>query len=126
MKLTNIAGFSDIDEYVKYKSDKLREAQPCFEDLFEFMFSEKENVLWETNNGYRIIKTTYGEVYNSIQKKATTLKALLGNVQETGIVGIYMQNSLEWIENFWATGLSYPRISSMAMEIRKGMVLPPI
>ena len=102
MKVTNIAGFSNIDEYVKYKSNKLREKSPCFDNLFELMFSEKENTLWETNNGYRIIKTTYGETYHTILKKATTLKALLDGNQKNHIVGIYMQNSLEWIENFWA------------------------
>ena len=102
MKLKNIAGFPNIDEYVKYKSDKLRKESPCFDTLFEFMFSEKENTLWETNNGYRIIKTTYGETYHTILKKAATLKALLGENQKSNIVGIYMQNSLEWIENFWA------------------------
>ncbi len=102
MKLTNIAGFSTIDEYVKYKSGKLREQSPCFDTLFELMFSEKENVLWETNNGYRIIKTTYGEAYQTILKKAATLKTLLGEAPKSRVVGIYMQNSLEWIETFWA------------------------
>lgn len=102
MKITNIAGFSNIDEYVKYKSEKLRKESPSFDNLFELMFSEKENTLWETNNGYRIIKTTYGETYQAIQKKAATLKKLLGTEQKSNIVGIYMQNSLEWIESFWA------------------------
>ena len=102
MKLTNIAGFSKIDEYVKYKTNKLREGTPCFDNLFELMFSEKENTLWETNNGYRIIKTTYGQTYQSILKKATTLQTMLGTAGEDNMVGIYMQNSLEWIESFWA------------------------
>ena len=102
MKITNIAGFSNIDEYVKYKSDKLREGTPSFDSLFELMFSEKENTLWETNNGYRIIKTTYGEAYHDILKKAATLKALLPDATKSNTVGLYMQNSLEWIENFWA------------------------
>ena len=101
MKVKNIAGFSGIDEYVKYKASKLREGTPCFDNLFELMFSEKENTLWETNNGYRIIKTTYGEVYNNIIRKAAALKSLL-NATASSIVGIYMQNSLEWIEIFWA------------------------
>ncbi len=102
MKLTNIAGFHTIDEYVAYKTSKLREDSPCFERLFELMFSERENTLWETNNGYRILKTTYGEAYDAILKKATTLKDLLGDVPQGRMVGLYMQNSLEWIENFWA------------------------
>ena len=102
MKLQNIAGFSTIDEYVKYKSKKLREGTPSFDNLFELMFSEKNNVLWETNNGYRIIKTTYGQTYDSILKKSTTLKALLGDASKSYMVGLYMQNCLEWIENFWA------------------------
>ena len=102
MKVTNIAGFSNIEEYIKYKSEKLREAPPSFDNLFELMFSEKENTFWETNNGYKITKTTYGETYRTILKKATTLKEMLGVKQKNNIVGLYMQNSLEWIENFWA------------------------
>lgn len=102
MKVTNIAGFARIDDYIKYKSGKLREESPSFDNLFELMFSEKENTLWETNNGYRIIKTTYGEAYNSTLKKAATLKSMLADAQAGDIVGIYMQNSLEWIECFWA------------------------
>ena len=102
MKITNIAGFSNIDEYVKYKSDKLRSSTPCFDDLFELMFSEKENTFWETNNGYRIIKKSYGEVYGTILKKAATLKGMLEKAEKSNIVGLYMQNSLEWIECFWA------------------------
>ena len=102
MRLNNIAGFSNIDEYVKYKSNKLRENDPCFENLFELMFSERGNTMWETNNGYRIVKVSYGEVYSAILKKAAGLKGMLDGESTGEIVGIYMQNSLEWIENFWA------------------------
>ncbi|MBO5789493.1 MAG: AMP-binding protein [Clostridia bacterium] len=102
MKLTNIAGHRNIESYVKAKSDLLRQTEANFHQLFLLMFSEKENVFWETNNGYKIIKTTYGEAYHSIRCKAKTLLQRLGTIRHNDIVGLYMQNSLEWIEMFWA------------------------
>lgn len=102
MKLQNIANFNNIDEYVSYKSNKLREGECSFKALFDLMFSEKENVMWETNNGYRIISTTYGQVYEEIIKRANSLKEKLAHFNQGSIVGLYMQNSLDWIEMFWA------------------------
>lgn len=102
MRLTNIANCKTIDEYVNLKSSQLKNGNPDFFTLFELMFSEESNTFWETNNGYRIIKKSYGEVKKSICKKAYTLQAQLGDLDKGSVVGLYMQNSLAWIENFWA------------------------
>lgn len=102
MRLTNIANCKTIDEYVNYKSKRLREGSQTFAALFELMFSEANNVFWESNDGYRIIKQTYGEVKKSICKKAYSLQAKLGALEKGSVVGLYMQNSLAWIEIFWS------------------------
>ena len=62
MKLTNIAHCKTIDEYVSYKSEALKGGAQTFAALFDLMFSETNNTFWESNDGYRIIKKTYGEV----------------------------------------------------------------
>lgn len=102
MRLTNIANCKTIDEFVNYKSNALKAGEQTFYALFELMFSEEKNILWESNDGYRIIKTTYGDVKKSICKKAYTLQEKLSGLEKGSVVGLYMQNSLEWIEIFWA------------------------
>ena len=102
MRITNIANFKTIDEFVNYKADALKSGEQTFYALFELMFSEGNNIFWESNDGYRIIKTSYKDVKNSICKKAYTLQEKLSHLKEGAVVGLYMQNSLEWIEIFWS------------------------
>ena len=66
MRITNIANFKTIDEFVNYKADALKSGEQTFYALFELMFSEESNIFWESNDGYRIIKTSYKDVKNSI------------------------------------------------------------
>ena len=101
VKLTNIANFKTVEAYVKYKADRLKTGEQSFCALFELMFSEKENTFWESNDGYRIIKKSYGEVKDEILKKAFTLENMLLNEEKGSVIGLYMQNSVEWIETFW-------------------------
>lgn len=102
MRLKNIAQYKTVNEYVEYKFRELRSGEQSFFALFELLFSERENTFWECNDGYRIIKKTYGEAKEEICKKAYTLQKKLGDVQKGSVVGLYMQNNLDWIECFWA------------------------
>lgn len=102
MKLTNIANCKTIAEYVNYKATKLKSGEQTFFALFELMFSEENNTFWESNDGYRIIKKSYGEAKKEILKKAYSLQEKLSALKKGALVGLYMQNSLEWIELFWA------------------------
>ena len=102
MRLTNIANCRTINEYVNYKSQKLKNGEASFFALFKLMFSEESNTFWESNDGYRIIKKSYGEVKKSICQKAYSMQERLGCLDKGSVIGLHMQNSLEWIENFWA------------------------
>ena len=102
MKLNNIGGFSSVDEYVKHRLSSYESKEKSFETLFSEMFSETDNVMAEISDGYRIKRITYGEFKNRIVQKAPTLASLLSDVKEGTAVGIYMQNSIECIETFWA------------------------
>lgn len=101
-KLSNIGSCRTIDEFVNKKLDILKNSERSFDALFPLMFSESENVLYEQTVGFNTVKTTYGECRNEILRLAKTVKGKLHFVPENGIVGIYMENSLEWIEIFWA------------------------
>ncbi len=102
MKLNNVAGFRNIDEYVSDKLEKFNKTSHDFKNLFELMFSERDNIMYERSVGYRIVKTTYGEAYNNIVCRAAMLAKKLSGTPSGSVVGLYMENSLEWIENFWA------------------------
>ena len=66
MKLQNVHGYSTIDAYVKYKLAAYEGKEKNFESLFELMFDERDNVMVETTDGYRVNKVSYGEFRQKI------------------------------------------------------------
>ena len=101
MKLTNIRGFKSIEEYVSHKLSLYESREKSFASLFELMFDDDSNVMYETSDGYKIKKVTYGEAKLQILKTAGCVKQALSNVEIGSMVGIYMQNSPEWLRIFW-------------------------
>lgn len=101
-KLSNLGGCRTIDEFVNKKLDILKNTERTFDALFPLMFSESENILYEQTVGFKTVKTTYGECRAEILRLAGVLKNILSFAPENAVVGIYMENSLEWIEIFWA------------------------
>ena len=101
MKYTNIAGYKTLNSFVEYKISLLKQKPVSFETLFELMFSEKENVFYEYDQGFKQIKVTYGESYQRIKKLAVSLKKEL-KLEHNSIVGIYLDNDITWLETFWA------------------------
>ena len=97
-----LGGYKSINAFVEAKLDSFDRMGKSFEALFELMFRESENVMYERSEGYRIKKTTYGEAKAHIISRASALRERLGDVDEDSVVGLYMNNSLEWIECFWA------------------------
>lgn len=69
--------------------------------LYEMMFSEKDNIMYETSIGYEIKKKTYGEVKEEIDGKTLCLADKLEKIPKGSVVGLYMENSLDWIEMLW-------------------------
>lgn len=120
MKLHNIAGCSSVNEYVKSKADKLRGGEHSFETLFGLMFSERENIFWEELHGYRIKKTTYGEAYTEVLRMTSAVKSLLGDIKQDCVIGLNMQNRIEWIELFWAILRCGARPLLMNVRLDKG------
>ncbi len=99
-KLTNVAGFDNINAYINYKLDLFSQEEKNCKTLFRYMFSERENTMAETSDGYRIKKLTYGQCFDDILKLVPSLKELIG-APHNSIVGLYMQNSVDWIKMFW-------------------------
>ena len=97
-----LGGYKSINSFVEAKLDSFGRSEKNFASLFELMFCESQNVMYERSEGYRIKKTTYGEAKAHILSRAAALRAQLGNIGEDAVVGLCMDNSLAWIECFWA------------------------
>lgn len=102
MRLTNIGSSRTIDEFVRGKLLSIENFKPDFKELFPQMFSEKTNVFFEKSEGFSIVKTTYGEAYQRILARSRVLMEELRDEPADSVVGLYMQNTMEWLLNFWA------------------------
>ena len=98
----HIGTHKSINEFVLEKLASFREKGFRFDVMFELMFREESNVLYEQSEGYRIKKTTYGEAKAKILRRAASLSCALSDLPHDAVVGLYLDNSLEWIELFWA------------------------
>lgn len=99
-------GCKNIDEFVNKQIKDLKATDESFSSLFEIMFSVKTNVMFEYNDGNKICSLTYGEVSEKIKIVATNLSDRLSKLEKNSIVGLYMDNKLEWIYVFWAILMS--------------------
>ncbi len=102
LKYNHLGDCRTIDQYVQKKLNALQKTDRSFSTLFDFMFSEKDAVLYERSTGYKIIKTTYGEAHTRALEMAASLRVRLPEAPAHATVGIYMENGAEWIETFWA------------------------
>ena len=101
MKNYGLGQYDSIDAFVAAKLQRLDDAPAGFASLFELMFSEKENLMYEQSAGYRIRQTTYGEAYDDILRLTGELRRRLA-LPDGAVVGLSMDNSLLWLELFWA------------------------
>ena len=102
MKIKDIRGCASADEYVRLKLSEYEAEEKSFKTLFRFMFSESNNIMAESTDGYRIKKITYAQFKTNILAKAASLKESLSGVERGSLVGLYMSNSVEWLELFWS------------------------
>ncbi len=94
--------YKTIKDFVQSKLRAFEERGLSMETLFSLMFQEKENIMYERSAGYRIESFTYGEVEKRIMARAASLKKLLADAERGSVIGLSMDNSLSWIECFWA------------------------
>lgn len=94
--------YRSIRDYVESKLRDFEARGLTMSTLFSLMFQEKDNIMYERSNGYRIETFTYGEVEDRIFSKAVSVQRLLCDIEVGSVVGLSMENSLDWIENFWA------------------------
>ncbi|MBQ3266086.1 MAG: AMP-binding protein [Ruminococcus sp.] len=94
--------YKSIKDYVESKLREFESRGLTMSVLFSLMFQEKDNIMYERSRGYRIETFTYGEVEDRILSRSLSLQKLLSDIPSGSVVGLSMENSLDWIENFWA------------------------
>ena len=102
MRLKNIGKYHTINQFVRYKLESLDAAEQSFRGLFPLMFSEPDNIFFERSEDGKIVKMTYGEAKKEILRREKAVRELLRNAPKDSNVGFYMQNSAEWLIDFWA------------------------
>ncbi|MBO5212272.1 MAG: AMP-binding protein [Clostridia bacterium] len=102
MQVFGIGNCKTIDQFVDMQMSALRGRDQTFESVYEIMFSMRDNIMFETTDGNKIFKTTYGEVYDRISVISSLIKNRFSYCDHGTVIGIYMDNSIEWIEIFWS------------------------
>ncbi len=96
-----LGGAPDIDTFVERQLQSLSKCSQNFESVFDHVFRLEENVMAEYTDGNRIYRVTYGECKRSITRVSAVLSQRLEDVPHGGIIGLHMDNCIEWIELFW-------------------------
>lgn len=97
----NIAGHPSIGSYVGSKLRALRESDGSFEAIFPMMFSERENTVWEETRGYRIVKTSYGEVFDEAVRLSGAIRERFSRLGKGSVIAIAAENGPLWIALLW-------------------------
>lgn len=90
----------ELKKYLDTNTALIKNSKKSFADIYEIMFRCKDYILAETNDGFRIKKYTYGEVYRSINAVSAAIYDKIGATH--GFVALEMDNCIEWIIAFWA------------------------
>ena len=92
-------------ELIRVYGKRIAEGNGTFEDIFDANFSQKENVLFEYEDGTESKKVTFGQTESMIRSLAAYLvKAFQG--KRDMYVALNMDNSVEWVVSFWAILMS--------------------
>ena len=77
----------------------LKASDMRLEDVYNITFRNRDYIMAEDNDGFRVHKYTYGEMADRCEKAAKGLYAVLGDTHSW--VGLQMENSVNWIAAFW-------------------------
>lgn len=94
----------EIKRILRENQTLLESSAKDLKGIFHIMFRLREQVLCETNNGFRIQTYTYGEIHDRICSTAGALYEKIGAAHR--YIALEMENSPDWIVAFWAILMS--------------------
>ena len=89
---------------IQYNSKALKASEKDLKAIFRIMFHHRDLILCEDNDGFRVRKCTFGQMYDRILHAAAALYAAIGDTHQ--YVALEMENKPEWVVAFWAILMS--------------------
>ncbi len=89
-------------ELKKLLNANMRDLKASDRDLktiYDIIFRNRDLIMAEDNDGFRVHKYTYGQMADRCEKAANGLYKVLGETHSW--VGLEMENSVQWIAAFW-------------------------
>ena len=99
MRVKNIGSYKTLNEFIKVRLSLLDKREHSFSYLYSLLFLDRDNIMFEYSEGYRIKKYTYGDIQNRVEIKA---KNIYSKVKNNNVIGIYLDNNNVWVETYWA------------------------
>ena len=90
----------EIKELVEYNCTALEKSSGTYREIFEVMFRLSDNVMYETDDGYKVDYVTFAEAKEKIEMLSEVIYETIGATHD--YVALEMDNSPEWIVAFWA------------------------
>ncbi len=95
---------SELKATLRRNRDALVASDKSLRAIFDIMFSARDSILCEGNDGFRTYRHTYGEIGERVRRAAAGLYEKIGATH--GYVALEMENSADWIVAFWAILMS--------------------
>ncbi len=95
----------NVDKIVNERVNYLESSNKRFIDIINGMFLNKDWIFSEDNDGYKIYKHTFGEVYNSIINMAYSINQKYSDLKDQ-YIGLAMDNKKEFIISMFAIIMS--------------------
>ena len=91
----------NVKKIVNDRVSLLKNSNKTFKDIINIMFKDREWIFSEDNDGYKIYKHTFGEVYDLIKDKAYSINSIYPSLKGE-YVGLAMDNSLDFVVSLFA------------------------
>lgn len=89
----------EIRELLRHRTAALESSAQDMESIYRLTFENRDYIMTEHSDGYRIYTHTYGEVFDRCEAVAGALYERIGETHD--YIGIEMDNSTDWIAAFW-------------------------
>lgn len=94
-----IAMRRELKKIISKNMSDLKASEQNLKAVYDITFRNRDCLMAEDNDGFRVHKYTYGEIADRCEKAAKGLYSVLGDTHSW--VGLEMENSVNWIAAFW-------------------------
>lgn len=91
----------NLTKYINLKVNQLLESDFTFKTLFDLIHDQDDRLFCEYYSSFIMHKITYKDFKNYVYKFASYLNDFI-SLPKGNVVGLYMDNSLNWVAVFWS------------------------